>query len=154
MSSFQSELNKPSCTVGAHTRYMTFREPRRVVVVAYRLRAGTNGLTNGAALEEFARLVYRLGVGLGGCMVTVDYGATIYRPEGPMPRSTKKIVAMLQETARGRLAKCPVSVEVVDTHIEARARGFTDVARHSHRLLSERIRGYIRSKGVRGSRPQ
>jgi hypothetical protein len=145
-----SRVNEPNSRVGCHTRYTTFIEPDRVIVVAYRLSPGEDT----TVVMDYVQSHGLIDVSLTDCVVSITYAASIHHhPKmGPPSRILRR---RLRQTACDRLLKCPINVSTIDTHVRAVLEHDcvgTDVAHQSNIMMCGQLRNLVRTLGVRGKR--
>jgi hypothetical protein len=143
-----SKVNEPNSQVGRHTRYTTFIEPDRVVVVAYRLSHGEETRT----ATDYVQSKGLTNLNLTDCVVSISYAAAI---DHHSLQTSRVLRRRLRQTADGRLLKCPIHVSTIDTHVRAALEHDcvgTDVVHQSNRLMCKQLRHFVRTLGVRGKR--
>jgi hypothetical protein len=150
MMELMSKVNEPNSRVGRHTRYTTFIETDRVIVVAYRLLPGEGT----AAATDYVRSHGQIDVNLTNCVVSISYAASIHH-HPKLGQPSRDLRRRLRQTANDRLLKCPIHVSTIDTHVRAVLEHGcvgVDVIYQSHRMMCEQLRNLVRTLGVRGKR--
>jgi hypothetical protein len=185
---FLSQVNKDNSKVGSHVRFERFMEKDRIIIVGYtitRYDPTDHDICLVTAHEYIKSKCTKSSDNstilldqLSGCVVRITYAAAIYNEKDWKEQVKKNVSKQLRATVLSRLDKCPITVPIVDTHVQAefdmrhgeyvevrtpsrfctknavRSRFvfMSSVPYQSRRIMHTTLRKLVRKYGVRGER--